>query len=762
MGEELTRSLARLSERGLPRGATAVLDDARATAAAVTTPTGPGWRRGMVVAASSAAAVLILVGATMLLLVRPFSGDETTPVTPEVPVLPATSISGALGPMNAVNDLAFGPDGRLWAATSGGLVQWDTATGSFVLHTEQDGVPGRHIETVDVARDGTIWTVGDGWIGRFDGSWQVFTADNTPELAGQLGALSVDQDGVVWVAVASEPLARYDGSWSTVDSPPGIESLAIGPKGLAVGSDGTIWVGTHDDGVFAFDGSTWRQFTKEDGAPARAWNVTAAPNGAVWAWGNPYYTDPESTDYVPATGLARYDGTSWATFTVADGLLSNEGSVVVAPDGTVWVIHAELGPDHAPEPVGLSRFDGAAWSIHPEIDLERGGIRSGAVASADGTLWMPSGSGIFGFDGSDTTQLVVPEESATPRPASIAMTPIPGEAPARVSTAIGDLEFTEVVETPRRDLFTVVATPHGPVIPDGDMLLWSADLVNWQQIYANAEPRWATRDGPDLVLFDEGFTRYAWDGSGWVEEETVKLPGAVQDIAFGPQGAVALVDDTVYYSNDGLSFVPADVVPVGAEAGTLRSGTCSISGASASVAGDGIGPILVTEAGYVILTPLASAVWSREPLCDPVVWFSADGNTWELLTPTSPFGAGVALRDVAAYDGRYVAIGEIDESGIVWFSTDGIEWQRADLELENAAAIAGGELGWFLTGDTGPSGLLADEMWFSSDGLIWDGPYEAPTGFGYAYFRTEPSVGADVIFSVNGTHDGLVIGRLQE
>lgn len=762
MSEELARSLARLSERGMPRGAIAVLDDARAEATAALTPTHPSWRRGVVIAASSAAAVLTLVGATML-LIRPFGGSETTPVTRGVPVLPATSISGALGSMNAVNDLAISPDGHLWAATSGGLVQWDTATGDFVLFTEQDGVPGRDIETVEIAPDGTIWTVGTGWIGRFDGSWQVFTADSTPELAGQLGDLVVDHDGVVWVAVASEPIARYDGSWSTVDPPPSVERLVIGPEGLAVGLDGTIWVGTHDEGVFAFNGSSWLHLTEEDGAPARAWSVTAAPDGAVWAWSNGYYTDPESTIYVPATGFARYDGTAWTTLTVADGLLSNDGSVVVAPDGTVWVIHAELGPDHAPEPASLSQFDGAAWTTYPEIDLERIGSGSGAVASANGTLWMPSGSGIVAFDGSDTTRLVVPEELASPQLSPVIMTPIPGEAPSRVSTAIGVFEFTEVVETSRRDVFTVVATPHGPVILGGDVLLWSTDLVNWQHIYANAEPRWVSRDGPDLVFFfDEGFTRYAWDGSGWVEEETVKLPGAVQDIAFGPQGAVALVDDAVYYSSDGLSFVPADVGPVGAEAGTVRSGTCSISGASASVAGDGIGPILVTEAGYVILAPRASAGWSQEPMCDPVVWFSTDGNTWELLTPTPPFGAGVALRDVAAYDGRYVAIGEIDERGIAWFSTDGIEWQRADVELEIAAAIAGGELGWFLTGDTGPSGLPGGMMWFSSDGLNWDGPYESPAGFGYAYFRTEPSVGADAVFSVNGTHDGLVIGRLQE
>ncbi|MEN8113908.1 MAG: hypothetical protein ABFS21_05925 [Actinomycetota bacterium] len=761
MGEELTTSLSQLAERGIPRGAMAVLDDARDAAAEAPTPGRTDWRRGLVVAASSAAAVLVLFGATTL-IGRPFTGDDTTPAITGAPTEPTTQISGALGPMNEVNDLALSPDDHLWAATSGGLVEWDVATGDFVLYTERDGVPGRHIDTVEIAPDGTVWTVGAGWIGRYDGSWQVFTADNVPQLNGQLGALAVDHEGAVWVPVASEPIARYDGSWSTVEPPREGGWPVIVPGGLAASPDGMLWVGTHDEGVFAFDGSSWRRFTEVDGAPARPWNVIAAPDGTVWAWGNGYYTDPELTGYVPATGFARYDGTSWTTFTVDDGLLSNEGSVVVAPDGTVWVVHAELGPDHATELIGLSRFDGGTWTTYPETDLERSGNGSGAVVSSDGTLWMPSGSGIVGFDGSDTTRLVVPEKRATPQLASVGMAPTPGVVPVRVSTVIGDFEFIEMIETPRRDIFTVVATPHGPVIPVGYALIWSTDLVSWQQTYARAEPRWVTTDGLDLIFFDNGFVRYSWNGSGWIEEETVKLPGAVQDIAFGPEGAVALVADTVYSSTDGLNFVPAEAGPVEAEPGTVRPDGCSISGASASVAGDGGGPILVTETGYVILAPRASPDWGQGPLCDPVVWFSADGSIWELLASESPFGADAVLRDVAAHDGRYVAIGEIGEAGAVWVSTDGVEWQRADVELEIAAAIAGGELGWFLTGDTGRSGLPGGMMWFSSDGLVWDGPYESPGGLGYMYFRTEPSVGADAVFSVNGTHDGLVIGRLQE
>ena len=39
-----------------------------------------------------------------------------------------------------------------------------------------------------------------------------------------------------------------------------------------------------------------------------------------------------------ASGLTRYDGTSWITFTEADGLASDYiESIAVGPDGNLWV-----------------------------------------------------------------------------------------------------------------------------------------------------------------------------------------------------------------------------------------------------------------------------------------------------------------------------------------------------------------------------------------------------------------------------------------
>ncbi len=84
MGEELTRSLQMLAERGAPRGAVAVLEDARSEAGANSAFDRSTWRRGLVVAAATAAAILVLASAA--LLATRSTGQQLLPPALEVPL----------------------------------------------------------------------------------------------------------------------------------------------------------------------------------------------------------------------------------------------------------------------------------------------------------------------------------------------------------------------------------------------------------------------------------------------------------------------------------------------------------------------------------------------------------------------------------------------------------------------------------------------------------------------------------------------------
>ncbi|MDJ0662978.1 MAG: hypothetical protein QNJ75_00365 [Acidimicrobiia bacterium] len=763
MGEELTRSLRVLAERGEERGASAVLEDARAEAARPEAVGQPSWRRGLAVALGTAAVMLVLVAVTILTL-QPFGTEELPPATIQPPIVPTTAAPifspDSPAPLNDINDLALAPNGDLWAATAAGVVRWDVATGEPQIFTESEGIPGRSVAAIDIAPDGTVWIVGDQGIGRYDGSWTTYSGADTPVLAGQLGALVVDHGGVVWAEAASAPLARFDGEWTSVAAPLGGEQ-AIGPSGLAIDGEGTLWVGMFEDGVYSFDGLTWRHFTAADGAPHRAGHIAVAPDGAVWAWDEGYYLGPELEDFVPGTGFARYDGVAWTTYTVDDGLLSNEGYVAISGEGSVVVVHREWTPDHEEIVLGVSRFDGDGWTT--DIDGGPYGPIGTTVVAADGSIWMPSESGIYGVSGADAVKFVVPAELATPPAAPWTVVPDPEQAPIRVSTAIGDFEFSTVKPSLPMDLWHVAGTAYGAVAQTGDRLYWSQDYVTWHGTNLSREQQRLTRDGTDLIGFGDGFTRYAWNGQAWIEGPTVDLPGEMQDIAFGPQGAVALIDSTVYYSTNGIDFTEAERGPEP----YAEEGICSET--SPPLASDGIGPILVTEAGYVILGS-ADATWDRRAahLCEPLAWSSADGSVWELRTTESPFGLRPAVWDVAAFGGRFVATGTSwDEPGNqVWVSDDGLDWRQVEVpELGSLLGVAGGEPGWFLTGHSSAnyeSSSLSVDMWFSADGETWDGPYPGPQGLFWAYHRNEPSVAVDAFVSVNGTNDGIVIGRLED
>lgn len=94
--------------------------------------------------------------------------------------------------------------------------------------------------------------------------------------------------------------------------------------------------------------------------------------------------------------------------------------------------------------------------------------------------------------------------------------------------------------------------------------------------------------------------------------------------------------------------------------------------------------VLATDAGFVALT----SAWHPDgEICEPLLWFSADGNTWDLVSPDSPFGemAVVQVDDlwgIAERDGRFVAIGrvggqgQVEEQAAIWVSDDGLIWQR--------------------------------------------------------------------------------------
>ncbi|MEA3511356.1 MAG: hypothetical protein U9R51_07980, partial [Actinomycetota bacterium] len=267
----------------------------------------PNWA----VAVSAAVAVLVLIGGVTLLLDGSSTDDvveeppptvaTTTPMTipdatpTSVPEATPTSVPGTTIPaapipelsasgllttdfINEVRDLAMAPDGTVWVATRGGVVQWDVGGSVRAVYGEQDGLPTAGVERIVVATDGTVWAIGWGWIAYYDETWQPIEI-NTGELPGELTADTTDG---VW-AVGGEVLFYLDRD--------GAEQISIpagdwnGYDGVAVDEAGRVWMvsGDGDHGVVVYDGGSWREFTIADGLPSHILSgIAVAPDGTVW------------------------------------------------------------------------------------------------------------------------------------------------------------------------------------------------------------------------------------------------------------------------------------------------------------------------------------------------------------------------------------------------------------------------------------------------------------------------------------------------
>ena len=236
--------------------------------------------------------------------------------------------------INQVFDLAFAPDGTLWAATGGGLVHWVPDSGFYTRYKVQ---PSR----LTPAPDGTLWLLLDGELWHFDGSTAMFHM--APGLLdGAIRSLAVGQDGTVWIR-PGQGVSRFDGrDWQDYPSSGAADMLALG-------SGGELWAAMHEGvGRYQPTEDAWVIYTEADGLPGRnAQLVAASPAGQVWA-------------YFPGEGVYVFDSgseeTDWAR--VEDPCGTRLSDLVTAKDGTVWASSA--GSGHYPGAC-VAYYNGEHW-----------------------------------------------------------------------------------------------------------------------------------------------------------------------------------------------------------------------------------------------------------------------------------------------------------------------------------------------------------------------------------------------------------------
>jgi PKD repeat protein len=125
--------------------------------------------------------------------------------------------------------------------------------------------------------------------------------------------------------------------------------------------------------VSKYDGTTWAKYTTAQGLANNSVKaVAAAPNGDLW--------------FGTAGGVNKYNGSSWTTYLIAQGLGENDtASIDVASDGTVWAGHTGSG---------VSKFTGSTpWTVYTTSNGLANNNVNGIDTEGTTVVWFATGGG---------------------------------------------------------------------------------------------------------------------------------------------------------------------------------------------------------------------------------------------------------------------------------------------------------------------------------------------------------------------------------
>ena len=164
---------------------------------------------------------------------------------------------------------------------------------------------------------------------------------------------------------------------------------------LIQAQDGAIWA-CAGSGVSRYDGRNWATFTTEDGLagnigsfqPQRG--LLQAQDGAIWVQTN--------------GGVSRYDGENWTAFTTKDGLVANTiQALLQAQDGAIW----------AGTRSGVSRYDGENWTAFTTKDGLVANTIQALLQAQDGAIWVGTANGVSRYDGQNWTSFTTKDGLAS-------------------------------------------------------------------------------------------------------------------------------------------------------------------------------------------------------------------------------------------------------------------------------------------------------------------------------------------------------------
>jgi ligand-binding sensor domain-containing protein/signal transduction histidine kinase len=618
---------------------------------------------------------------------------------------------------------AFGSDGliqhhfELYAAPAGPgkMVSTGQGQGYWRTYDATDGLAGGDILAILEDREGHLWFGLPYGVSRYDGkTWTTFTTRDG--LAGDfVRSIFQDQEGHFWFGTKGG-VSRYDGNtWATFTTQVGLASNEV--FSILQDREGVLWFGTGefdkgtrggDGGVSRYDGNTWTTFTTKDGlADNQVRSIFQDREGVLW-FGTGDFTRGIRGG---GGGVSRYDGKTWTTITIQDGLVDNNvRSVFQDQEGVLW-----FGTGN-----GVSRYDGNTWTTFTTKD----GLADNQVQSIfqdrEGVLWLSTMGGVSRYDGKTRSTRSTSSGQAGSGQAWTTFTTEDGLASNQVSSMLQDREgqfwFGTVGGASRYDgkTFTIFTAKDGlanntvqSILQDRNGYLWFSTLGGGVSRYGgNTWTAFTTENG---LLNDQVWAIFQdREGNLWFSDWS---------------GGVSRYDGETF-----VAFTTQDGLPGNTVRAILqdREGNLWFGTVSGGVSRyDGKTWMTFTTKDGLASNHVLSIIQDREGN----LWFGTrgsgvsryDGKTWMTFTTKD----GLASNEVFSI--------LQDQEGNLWFGTLGGGVSRYGGKNHSAGS------GPAFTTFTAEDGLANNTVWSmlqDRDGHLWFGTVGGVSRYNGQVFQT--------------------------
>lgn len=272
-------------------------------------------------------------------------------------------------PNNDVKCIYKDKTGDLWFGTDGGgISKYDGKY--FVNYTKTQGLANNYVSSVIEDKTGNLWfTTNGGGVSKYEG--ESFVNYTSVQGLENVWSIAEDKKGILWLAT-NGGLRSFDGHSFTTYKDANSNSIVF-----CVTEDkaGNIWYGTYEEGVYRYDGKSFANYSLAQGLSSNSVrHILKDRAGYLW-----FATDD---------GVCRYDGKSFTTYTVAHGLVNNlVYSILEDKKGNFW-----FGTNG-----GISRFDGHSFTNYTTAQ----GLFNNAIYSIledkEGRLWFGTQQGLSYF-----------------------------------------------------------------------------------------------------------------------------------------------------------------------------------------------------------------------------------------------------------------------------------------------------------------------------------------------------------------------------